>query len=311
MKKIILFNLLLSLMACTQKKQQVAISQPSQQKSEIEDGKIKSDSSSKDSTAIGNICLNVTREEFEKQRKIFINETPKLGELKIKSVSGLFYNDRLAAVQIISHQQDYYKKGTSGDGWEMMYIEKYGTQYISKGNIFNYEKDMKGITVTDLSSSDKPFSSFEQFMENKISACYRNDRLCSEEEIDSIFDPIYEIWPLMFERKLSKLSKYRIKYYKKKINEIKEIYRKNPTLGDADYIVSKQIISQELRKEINDIIERNNEINTEKHKNDPSWSVIVVAYLPLCDKYKNDKIIKESKIRRSKEAERKRELNKI
>lgn len=311
MKKIILFNLLLSLMACTQKKQQVAISQPSQQKSEIEDGKIKSDSSSKDSTAIGNICLNVTREEFEKQRKTFINETPKLGELKIKSVSGLFYNDRLAAVQIISHQQDYYKKGTSGDGWEMMYIEKYGTQYISKGNIFNYEKDMKGITVTDLSSSDKPFSSFEQFMENKISACYRNDRLCSEEEIDSIFDPIYEIWPLMFERKLSKLSKYRIKYYKKKINEIKERYRKNPTLGDADYIVSKQIISQELRKEINDIIERNNEINTEKHKNDPSWSVIVVAYLPLCDKYKNDKIIKESKIRHSKEAERKRELNKI
>lgn len=170
---------------------------------------------------------------------------------------------------------------------------------------------MKEITVTDLSSSDKPFSSFEQFMENKISACYRNDRLCSEEEIDSIFDPIYKIWPLMFERKLSKLSKYRIKYYKKKINEIKEKYRKNPTLGDADYIVSKQIISQELRKEINDIIERNNEINTEKHKNDPSWSVIVVAYLPLCDKYNNDKRKKENERNRKMESDRQKELNKI
>lgn len=110
---------------------------------------------------------------------------------------------------------------------------------------------------------------------------------------------------------MEKRIKYRIKYYKKKINEIKEKYRKNPTLGDADYIVSKQIISQELRKEINDIIERNNEINTEKHKNDPSWSVIVVAYLPLCDKYNNDKRKKENERNRKMESDRQKELNKI
>ena len=133
----------LTMMACTQRKQQIAISRPSQQKSEVEEVIKLGDSQNNDSTAIGNICLNVTREEFEKQRKTFINETPKLGELKIKSVSGLFYNDRLAAVQIISQQQDYHKKGTSIDGWSMMYYEKYGIQHISNRNKFSFEKGLK------------------------------------------------------------------------------------------------------------------------------------------------------------------------
>lgn len=297
----------LTVMACTQKKQQVATFQPSQQKSEVEEGKKISDSPSKDSTAIGNICLNVTREEFENQRKIFIKKTPKLGELKIQSVSGLFYNDRLAAVQIISQQQDYHKKGTSIDGWSMMYYEKYGIQHISNRNKFDYEKGMKAISITDLSASDKPFSSFEQFMENPFNTCYKKEQLYSEDDIDSIF----YFFPLM-DRKLSILPKYRQKYYKKIINEIEEKYRKEKTvLTDASYIVSKRKICEELRVEINDIIERNNEINTEKHKNDPSWSVIVVAYLPLCDKYDYNKRKKENERKRKMESDRQKELNKI
>ncbi len=293
----------LIMMACTQKKQQVATSQLSQQESEVKEEK-KGDSENNDSTAIGNICLNVTREEFEHQRKIFIKETPKLGELKIKSVSGLFYNDRLAAVQIISQQQDYHKKGTSIDGWSMMYYEKYGIQHISNRNKFDYEKGMKAIAITDLSASDKPFSSFEQFMENPFKTCYKEEQLYSEDDIDSIF----YYFPLI-NRKLSRLPKYRQKYYKKIINEIEERYRKeNSVLADASYIVSKRKICEELRIEINDIIERNNEINTEKHKNDPSWSVIVVAYLPLCDKYDNNKRRKENERKRKMESDRQEDI---
>lgn len=292
----------LTMMACTQRKQQIAISRPSQQKSEVKEVIKSGDSQNNDSTAIGNICLNVTREEFEKQRKTFINETPKLGELKIKSVSGLFYNDRLAAVQIISQQQDYHKKGTSIDGWSMMYYEKYGIQHISNRNKFSFEKGLKAIAVTDLSAIDKPFSSFEQFMENPFNTCYKKEQLYSEDDIDSIF----YFSPLM-DRKLFRLPKQRQEYYKKMINEIE----RKEYLSDASYIVSKRKICEELRVEINDIIERNNEINTEKHKNDPSWSVIVVAYLPLCDKYNNDKRKKENERIRKMESDRQKELNKI
>jgi hypothetical protein len=96
---------------------------------------------SKDSTAIGNICLNVTKEEFERQKNIFMKETPELGGLKIKSVSGLFYDNRLAAVQIISQQQDFHKKGGIAiNGWYMMYYEKYGKQHKSNKYRFDFEK---------------------------------------------------------------------------------------------------------------------------------------------------------------------------
>lgn len=293
----------LTVMACTQKKQQVASIQPTQQGSEAKTDKENYKTiPSKDSTAIGNICLNVTREEFENQRIVFLKDTPKLGELKIKSVTGLFYNDRLAAVQIISQQQDYHKKGTSIDGWSMMYYEKYGIQHISNRNKFNFEKGLKAIAVTDLSATDKPFSSFEQFMENPFNTCYKKDQLYSEDDIDSIF----YFSPLM-DRKLFRLPKQRQEYYKKMINEIE----RKEYLSDASYIVSKRKICEELRVEINDIIERNNEINTEKHKNDPSWSVIVVAYLPLCDKYDNNKRNKENERKRKLESDRQKELNKI
>ena len=292
----------LTMMACTQRKQQIAISRPSQQKSEVEEVIKLGDSQNNDSTAIGNICLNVTKEEFESQKKIFMKETPELGGLKIKSVSGLFYDNRLAAVQIISQQQDYHKKGSSIDGWSMMYYEKYGIQHISNRNKFNFEKGLKAIAVTDLSATDKPFSSFEQFMEKPFNTCYKKEQLYSEDDIDSIF----YFSPLM-DRKLFRLPKQRQEYYKKMINEIE----RKEYLSDASYIVSKRKICEELRVEINDIIERNNEINTEKHKNDPSWSVIVVAYLPLCDKYNNDKRKKENERNRKMESDRQKELNKI
>lgn len=297
-----------TMMACSQKKQQVASVQPTKPKSEAErvkeQNKTISNSQNQDCTAIGNIYLNITREEFESQRKIFMKETPELGGLKINSVNGLFYDDRLAAVQIISQQQDYHKKGGIAiDGWYLLYHEKYGNQHKSNRYKFDFEKGMKAIAVTDLSASDKPFSSFEHFMDNPLKECYTNEKLFSEDYRNSLLNII---------ALMNKLPKSRKKYYDKKIEEVEEQHRKaNPELPDYSYIMSLNSIYEEARKEVNAIIERNNEINSEKHKNDPSWSVIIVAYLPLCDKYDNDKRIKESKINHSKEAKRQKELNKI
>ena len=119
MKKIVIVLsiaiITLTVMSCTQNKQQVASIQSTHPESKS--GKVKGDNKkicdnqNKDSMAIGNICLNVTKEEFESQRNIFMRETPELGGLKIKSVNGLFYDDRLAAVQIVSQQQEYTKRG--------------------------------------------------------------------------------------------------------------------------------------------------------------------------------------------------------
>lgn len=294
----------LTVMACTQKKQQVAPIKTNQQESEVEMDKEHNKSiQSKDSTAIGNICLNVTKEEFENQKIIFMKETPELGGLKIKSVNGLFYDNRLAAIQIISQQQDFHKKGGIANGWYMMYYEKYGKQHKSNKYRFDFEKGLKAIAITDLSATDKPYSSFEQFMDNPFITCYINKKLYSEDDIKTTLG-LYVFMNI--------LPKSRQKYYKSKINELEERHRKvNPDIADVGYLMSEREICEEARKEINGIIERNNEINTEKHKNDPSWSVIVVAYLPLCDKYSNYIRKKEIERNRKMESDRQKEFNKI
>ena len=267
----------LTMMACTQRKQQIAISRPSQQESEVDRVKKHSEKISEDRhedcMAIGNICLNVTREEFERQRKIFMKETPELGGLKIKSVTGLFYDNKLGA-------------------------EKYGAQNKSNRYKFNFEKGMKAIIVTDLSASDKPYSSFEQFMDTPLKECYKDDTLYSNSR------DIASLWWA----ELKYLSKTRRAYYEKKLREEKDKYKSEE---NYHYVMAELFIYEEMRNEINAIIERNNAINSEKHKNDSSWSVIVVAYLPLCDKYNNDKRKKENERNRKMESDRQKELNKI
>lgn len=292
-----------TVMACTQKKHPVASIQPTPPKTEAEKTKDHnrkiSDSQNKDCMAIGNICLNVTKEEFESQRKKFMRETPELGGLKIKSVNGLFYDDRLAAVQIVSQQQEYHKKGGSAtDGWFIMYYEKYGNQHKSNRYKFDFEMGMKAIVVTDLSASDKPFSSFEQFMDTPLKECYKDDTLYSNSR------DIASLWWAEFKY----LPKTRRIYYEKKLKEEKDKYKSEL---NYHYAMAELYIYEEMRNEINAIIEKNNAINSEKHKNDPSWSVIIVAYLPLCDKYNNDKRIKEYEKKRKMESDRQKELNKI
>lgn len=307
MKKIVIVLsiaiITLIVMSCTQNKQQVASIQSTQPKSESEkvkgNDKKTRDTQNKDCMAIGNICLNVTKEEFESQRKIFLRDTPELSGLKIKSVNGLFYDDRLAAVQIVSQQQEYHKKGgIATDGWFIMYYEKYGNRHKSNRYKFDFEMGKKAIVVTDLSSTDKPFSSFDQFMDTPLKKCYKDDTLYSNRSNRA------SLWWA----ELKYLPKTRRIYYEKKLREAGDKY--NSELNNH-YVMAEMRIYEEMRNEINAIIEKNNAINSEKHKNDPSWSVIIVAYLPLCDKYDNDKRIKENERKRKLESDRKKELNKI
>lgn len=69
-----------------------------------------------DTTAIGNIHLNTTKDVFEQEKRQFFVETPSLGELRSKYVTGLFYDNRLSAVQIISYPQTAHKEGKAISG---------------------------------------------------------------------------------------------------------------------------------------------------------------------------------------------------
>ena len=275
--------------ACNQKKQQAAPTiMPVQYESLSEtirkhNEQIR-DSLNKDTTAIGNIHLNITREEFENQRRIFMEETTELGGLKIKSVNGLFYNDRLAAVQVISQQQNAHRKGLAyNEGWYYLYNQKYGNSYDRSSSRFTYERGRKGIIVTDVCASDKPYSSFEEFMEEPLKKCYSDQPLFSAlGRVNNVGAMVAASEVLLY------LSKSRQQYYEQQISDDIASRSKisNPLLRNSSYIYEH--VYEEARHEANAIIERRNEINSKKHKNDPSWSVVIIAFLPSCDNYRRD-----------------------
>lgn len=75
--------------------------------------------------AIDNIHLNTTREIFEKEKKTFLANNKKIGDYSIKTVTGLFYKDKLAAVQIISEEQNAHRGSIAINSWRILYYEKY------------------------------------------------------------------------------------------------------------------------------------------------------------------------------------------
>lgn len=260
------------------------------------------DSLNKDTTAIGNIYLNITREEFEDQKKIFIEETPELGGLKIKSVNGLFYDGRLAAVQIISQQQNAHRKGFAyNEGWYYLYYQKYGGGIYTNRSRFDFEKGRKGIIVTDVCASDKPFSSFEEFMEKPLQTCYSDQPLFNALRSVNNVEAMLSVTQV-----LGYLSKSRRQYYEQQIDaDIARRSKSSSPYNSSSYIYEE--VYEKARHEANAIIERRNEINSKKHKNDPSWSVVVIAFLPSCEKYNRERIRAADKA----EEEKQKELDKI
>lgn len=83
--------------------------------------------------AIGNLYLGVSLSEFEKQKRIFLTNTPQLAGLKIIEIIPLLYNDKVERIVIISEKHLYYEtfqdRISTTSYWKNLYDEKYG-----KGN---------------------------------------------------------------------------------------------------------------------------------------------------------------------------------
>lgn len=251
-----------------------------------------------DTTAIGNIHLNTSKEVFEQERSQFLKETKTLGELKIKSVTGFFYDNRLAAIQIISYPQTAHKNGRFGmKGWEYLYDKKYRENYSSNKGDFQYIKGRKGIKVTDLCASDCPYSSFKELMEKPLKKTYMDEMLFPPIETMGNIDG-----PLKVLEVLEYLPQSRKNYYQKLLME-ESSYNNINSLSVPDY----QRIYNAARNEANNIIQQQNNINSLKHKNDPSWSVIIISFIPACDKFEKEK----KKVLEQKEQDEQKELEKI
>ena len=107
--------------------------------------------------AIGNIAMNISREEFEEEKKIFLNNHPKLGDLAIKTIKGFFYKERLAVIEIISVQQDIHKNNIESNesfgGWQTMYKTKYNLTTFHGGiHLFSFEEGSNGLPTFEKNS---------------------------------------------------------------------------------------------------------------------------------------------------------------
>lgn len=234
----------------------------------------------KDSTAIANIHLNTTKEVFEAEKKQFLTENKTLGCYTIKSVTGFFCNDRLAAIEIISMQQTVHKdKGFNTDSWGMLYYTKYNKISKLDDNKFDYVYRNKGIIATDLCASDKPFSSFEELMENRLKRCYQNESTFPAHRMENNTDGIFRVSQV-----LMALPDNRRKHYDNIISDAAA--RRNPNDMFSTMTPTYQIVYDEARIEANKIIEQRNATNSKKHQNDPSWSVIIIAYMPAVQAYR-------------------------
>lgn len=262
-----------------------------------------------DTTAIGNIHLNTTKGTFEEEKRVFLNESKSLGPLRIKSLTGFFYEDRLAGIEIISFPQTAHKDGHEFPwtyGWDFMYRKKYGTQYSVSSSYFQYVKGRKGIRVTDYGASDLPYSSFKEFLEVPLSLCYR------DEPLFPVFNK-YADAEMQIDRVLRTLPISSVKRFTQRMIDASIKYRDFSSGGtiDASSIIRKHVeleqIYNDARNEANQIIEHRNELNSNKHKNDPTWSIIIIGYIPAIEKYKEEQRIRVEK----KEEMQQKEFEKI
>ena len=122
--------------------------------------------------AIANIRLNTTKPVFEKEKYAFLSDKSTLGKLKIESISGFFYDGKLAAIQIISTKhigEEFVFKG-----WSYLYRLKYeegyeggNSSYFDVG-LFRFDKDLKEFDVTDICLSSSPYKTFDELMSSPL-----------------------------------------------------------------------------------------------------------------------------------------------
>lgn len=253
-----------------------------------------------DTIAIGNIRLNTTKDVFELEKAQFLKENDSLGPLKIKSITGFFWNDRLIAIQVISQDNSYYrdmmKNGRiqielepyyweyhgEGLGWSGLYALKYGKHYKNQNHLtrFDYIKGRKGIRITDFCSSNKPYSSIEKIINDPLPLGWNKKGLYVPRQFE---DPQHPLGNDIFLATQNKLCV---------INVLKDLPKHRAEQLESmlgafpSYLLCQEIYDIAI-EEANTIIQRENEIGYNKHKNDPSYSVIIIGFIPALKEYEN------------------------
>ena len=274
-------------------------------------------SSSIDYTAIGNIHMNTDEFQFQEEKDIFLNEHHVLGGLTIQSLEGFFYDNRLAAIEIISDQQEIHRKllenEINEDGWYPMYHSKYQAADIrDKIRPFSLDDYARGranglsvfknnqflIEVSDVCDSPEGHNSFEDIINSPKKQCYGHNLMPLRKKNNANnVEKAVSIYSL-----LEELPKERAKRILNQYN----FERDNINTDNLMYeIVSKNSIDE---KYLNILIpevqaHRNKLLNL--HKNDPSWSFIIIYYKPLLQKYYQD----QEKIKEKKKQEKNKELD--
>lgn len=127
--------------------------------------------------AIGNLYLGVSLSEFEKQKRIFLTNTPQLAGLKIIEIIPLLYNDKVERIVIISEKHLYYEtfqdRISTTSYWKNLYDEKYGKGIWNEmnGKIYSVSDDV----VKPLPYREFLFERTEEFEKAALQNVYIRD----------------------------------------------------------------------------------------------------------------------------------------
>lgn len=263
--------------------------------------------SSIDYTAIGNIHMDIDDLQFEQEKESFLKDHHELGGLAIKCINGFFYNNRLAAIEIISEQQEIHRRIMNGitnnEGWLPLYVSKYGisnvrktSKYLSYGRLSLFEKNNFIIEVSDLCNSPKRHDSFEDIVICPPKQCYGHDFNSLKFDRSNNISRILSVNSLIDE-----LPKDRADFLKQQYNNDRNrIVSDNP----MERISLESAIDQKYFNLILPEVQAHRDRLMNIHRNDPSWSIIIIYYKPLLEKYYHDTEMKKEQ----KNQERKSEL---
>ena len=127
--------------------------------------------------AICNLYLGVSLSEFEKQKRIFLTNTPQLAGLKIIEIIPLLYNDKVERIVIISEKHLYYEtfqdRISTTSYWKNLYDEKYGKGNWNEmnGKIYSVSDDV----VKPLPYREFLFERTEEFEKAALQNVYIRD----------------------------------------------------------------------------------------------------------------------------------------
>lgn len=252
-----------------------------------------------DTIAIGNIHLNTTKDVFETEKAQFLKENGSLGSLRIESIIGLFWNNRLAAVQLISEDNSFYRENMKdnntltnsdplywevygeGTGWCGLYKMKYKDYYLKQSNGFGFEyvKGRKGIHVTDYCSSNKPYSSFDKLIKESLPTGWHGKGLYSPKQFHDSRNAFGGENVMLAVENWSSVTDVFKDLPTNRAKQLEAMLGINPNYRDCQRIYDIAI------QEANVIIQRENEIGYNKHKNDPSYSVIIIGFIPAFEEF--------------------------